>query len=257
MKKISSTKTIKKDSGKMEEMKLSESKKAKIVFPKITSEEMMSHYLHFGHRKSRMHPKMQSFIYTVRNNVSIINIEKTKEYFERALAFVGKVVSSGGKILFIATRVPGKNLIEEYAKDLEMFYVHDRWLGGTLTNFKTISSRLAYLKELEAKKKSGELAKYTKKEQHDFEQELFRLNKKFDGIKKMEKLPDAVFILNLCKDSLAAREARSRRISVVAITDTDADPQLADYPIPANDDAVQSVTYILDKVREVVRKATK
>ncbi len=246
------TKTKKAEQSAKAESKKKE-KKAKIALPKLDPEEMISAYLHFGHRKSRTHPHMKPYVYTIRNNVSIIDLEDTKKYLEETLTFLGDLASRGGRLLFVATRLPGKDVVGELAKDLGMYYVSERWLGGTLTNFHTISSRLTYLKDLEAKKKSGEWQKYTKKERHDMDEELLKLNKKFDGIKAMEKLPDAVFIFNLHKDTLPAKEARSRGIPVVAVADTDADPKLADYFIPANDDAIQSVNYILDKVRDVIK----
>lgn len=246
-----------KEKKKIIATKAKEGKKADVELPKLDPEEMIAAYLHFGHRKTRAHPHMQPFIYIVRNNVSIIDLEKTKEYFEKALAFLAKITGGGGKILFVATRVPGKDLVADFARGVGMYYVSGRWLGGTLTNFKTISSRLSHLKDLEEKKKSGEWEKYTKKERHDMDEELLKLNKKFEGIKEMEKLPDAVFIFNLHKDTLPAKEARSRGIPVVAVSDTDADPEIADYPIPANDDASQSVNYVFDKVREVIKKTQK
>ncbi len=237
--------------------KVKAARKTSEILPKLDPEEMISAFLHFGHRKTRTHSQMKPFVYTVRNNISIVDLEKTKEYFEKALMFLEGIIKKKGKILFVATRVPGKDMVGDFAKDLGMYWVRERWLGGTLTNFKTISSRLAHLKNLEKTKKSGEWEKYTKKERHDMDVELSKLNKKFAGIKEMEKLPDVVFILNLYHDGLAAKEARSRNISVVAICDTDANPRFADYPIPANDDAIQSVNYILDKVKIVIKNAQK
>ena len=224
---------------------------------RIIPEEMLGAYLHFGHRRTITHPRMKPFIHTVRNSISIIDLEKTKQYFEEALAFIARVVADGGKILFVATRVPAKDLVRSIAKDLEMFYVAERWLGGTLTNFKTVAVRLSYLKDLEKKKKGGEWGKYTKKEQHDFEEELTRLRRKFEGIHEMEKLPDAIFILNLSKDILPAKESRALGIPVIAVCDTNVDPALADYPIPANDDAVDAVKYILGKIGEVITQVKK
>ena len=136
-----------------------------------------------------------------------------------------------------------------------MPYVVNRWLGGTFTNFATIKKRIEYFKDLEKKKIEGELEKYTKKEKAKFDQELENLRIKFEGIKNMEKLPDAIFILDMKKDALVVREAKRRGVKVIGVSDTNVDPTLADYPIPANDDAISSVKYILGKVKEVVVKA--
>lgn len=222
---------------------------------RIIPEEMFNAYLHFGHRRTITHPRMKPFIYMVRNNISILDLERTKQCFEEALAFITHVVGGGGKILFVATRVPGKDLLRPFARGLGMFYVTERWLGGTFTNFKTVAVRLSHLKDLEEKKKGGEWGKYTKKEQHEFQEELIKLKKKFEGIEGMEKLPDAIFILNLSTDTLPAKEARAMGIPVIAICDANTDPALADYPIPANDDAVESLNYILEKVAKIMKGA--
>lgn len=225
--------------------------------PAIVPEEMLNAYLHFGHRRTITHPRMKPFIYTVRNSISIIDLEKTKQYLEEALMFVARIVAEGGRVLFVATHAPATDLIRPIARDLGMFYVAERWLGGTFTNFKTVAVRLSYLKDLEEKKKGGDWEKYTKKEQHDFEEELTKLRRKFEGIQTMEKLPDAIFILTLSRDILPAKEARSVGIPVIAVCDTNADPALADYPIPANDDAVEAVGYVLEKVSDAIKHANK
>lgn len=224
---------------------------------KIDINKMMEVGVHLGHRTSKLHPKMEDFILGVRNTVHIIDLEKTAEYLEKALRFISELMSRGETLLLVGTKVPLRSLVRETAKDCELPYVSERWLGGTFTNFETISERVKYFKELRDKKNKGELEKYTKKERLEIEKELEGLGKKFEGIKDMEKLPDAVFICSLVEDKLCLKEAKAKGIKVVAIVDTNADPSLVDYPIPANDDAISSVRYILEKVTDAIKKSKK
>ena len=220
----------------------------------ISPEEMAKAGLHFGHRASRVHPKMKPYIFGVRNTVHIIDLEKTAEKFREALGFIKKLISENKTLLFVGTKVQIKDLTRDVSKECDLPYIVERWLGGTLTNFKTIEKRLEYFKELERKKEKGELKKYTKKEQAKIDHEIKNLEIKFGGIKNMEKLPEAVFILDMKKDNLAIKEARKKGVAIIGIADTNVDPGLADYPIPANDDAISSVKYILEKVKEVILK---
>ncbi len=223
----------------------------------ISPEEMAKAGLHFGHRASRVHPKMKPYIFGVRNTVHIIDLEKTAEKFREALGFIKKLISENKTLLFVGTKVQIKDLTRDVSKECDLPYIVERWLGGTLTNFKTIEKRLEYFKDLERKKEKGELKKYTKKEQAKIDHEIKNLEIKFGGIKNMEKLPEAVFVLDMKKDNLAIKEARKKGVAVIGIADTNVDLTLADYPIPANDDAISSVKYILDKVKEVILKAKK
>jgi small subunit ribosomal protein S2 len=211
--------------------------------------------LHFGHRVSRLHPKMKPFVSGIKNNVHIIDLEKTGKEFEKALAFISKLTADGKTLLFVGTKIQVKPFVKSNAEASGMPYVIERWLGGTFTNFETIIKRVQYFKELESKKASGELEKYTKKERSLFDKELEILRKKFEGIKHMSKLPDAVLILDVKKDITAAKEARRKGITIVGVVDTNIDPTLADYPIPANDDAISSVSYILEKVSETINNS--
>lgn len=217
-------------------------------------EEMAKFGLHFGHRTSRLHPKMEPYLEGVRNSVHIIDLEKTKEKLIEALKFVQELISENKILLLIGTKIQVKNLVKEKAEECNLPYVNERWLGGTFTNFEIIKKRIEYFKDLERKKKEGELEKYTKKEKAKIGQELAKLEIKFGGIKNLEKLPDAIFVLDMKKDSLAVKEAKMKGIKVIGIADTNVDPTLADYPIPANDDAISSVKYILEKVKEVIIK---
>ena len=218
----------------------------------IKLEDMMGAGLQFGHRTSRAHPKMRQFLQGVRNNVHIIDIEKTAEKLKQTLAFIQELISDNKIILFIGTKVQVKDLVEEIASACKMPYVTDRWLGGTFTNFEIIKKRIEYFKDLQKKKEDGELEKYTKKEKAKIEREIAGLARRFEGMRDLTKFPDAIFVIDMKKDALAIKEARQKNIKVIAIADTDVDPNLADSFIPANDDAISSVTYILEKVKEVI-----
>ena len=221
----------------------------------LDPEEMAKAGLHFGHRTSRAHPKIEPYLFGVRNTVHIINLEKTKERFIEALKFIQNLISEGKLFLLVGTKIQVKNLVKEMATELNLPYVSERWLGGTFTNFETILKRIEYFKDLEKKKSEGELEKYTKKERAKIDLELRDLEIKFGGIKDLTRLPDAIFVLDMKKDALAVKEAKMKNIKVIGVCDTNTDPTLADYPIPANDDAISSVKYILEKVKEVILKA--
>lgn len=211
--------------------------------------------LHFGHRVSRLHPKMKPYVSGIKNNVHTIDLEITAKEFEKALKFISKLASEGKTMLFVGTKIQVKQLVKRAAENSRMPYVVERWLGGTFTNFETILKRVQYFKELENRKATGGLEKYTKKERSLFDKELAILTKKFEGVKNMSKLPDAVLILDVKKDLTCAREARRKGIAIVGVVDTNIDPGLVDYPIPANDDAISSVGYILDKISEAIQSS--
>lgn len=219
--------------------------------------EMLEAGLHFGHRKSRQNPKMNPYIFGVRNTVSILDLEQTRTKMREALDYLKKSVGEGKIALFIDTKPSTREETRKVAEELGMPYVVEHWSGGTITNWKTISSRIEHLKDLEQKMKSEEWTKYTKKERYDMEGEARKLNFLWSGIKNMEKLPDIVFIVDIKSNGVAVKEARSRGITVVAIADTNVDPRQADYPIPANDDALSSVKYILNKVKEAIMEGKK
>jgi len=221
----------------------------------IDTEEMAKAGLHFGHKSSKFHPKMEPYLYGLRNRVHIIDLEKTKEKFKEALEFIQELIKENKVLLVVGTKIQAKDLVKDFAIECGLPYVSERWLGGTFTNFEVIRKRIGHFKDLEEKKAKGELDKYTKKERAEIDQELKEFERKFGGIKNLERLPDAVFVLSMKKDALAVKETREKNIKVIGISDTDTDPTLADYPIPANDDALGSVKYILEKVKEVILKA--
>jgi len=216
-------------------------------------EEMLKAGVHFGHRTSKWNAKMKPYIFTTRNNVHVLDLEKTEEKLRQALEFLYEVKEKKGTIIFVGTKVAAKEITQETAEKVKMPHVIERWIGGTLTNFKVISKRLEHVRDLEEKRKKGELKKYTKKEQHDFNIEIEKLNRQFGGIKETTKLPEALFVVDIHNEKLAVKEAKMKGIPVAGLCDTNADPTLIDYPIPANDDAISSLKLILGTVVKVLK----
>jgi len=235
--------------------KVNKNKNLQDILKSIDTKEMMNLGLHLGHKTSKRHPKMIPFILGIRNNISIIDLEKTKDKLKEALIFLDREISNGKNILFVGTPIQLKDLVKNIAKKSDMPYVVERWIGGTFTNFEQIKKRIDYYKDLEEKFAKGAFSKYTKKEKQKIEKELENLRKKFEGLKKVEKLPDIVFICDLVKNELAAKEAKKVGIKVIAICDTNSNPDLADFPIPASDDGRSAVEYILDKILKVINLA--
>jgi small subunit ribosomal protein S2 len=221
---------------------------------KIDIEKMTQAGVHLGHRTSRFHPKMKPYLYGTRNTIHVIDLEKTAEKLNQALEFIGQIISEGKVLLLVGTKIQIKDMVKKTAEECGLPFISERWLGGTFTNFETIKKRIDYFKDLEKKRTQGELEKYTKKERADIDKELRDLEIKVGGIKNLTKLPEAVFVMDMRKDNLAIKEARKKNVKIVALADTNVDPSDADYPIPANDDAISSLTYILEKVKEVVLK---
>lgn len=220
-------------------------------------EEMMRAGLHFGHRVSHCHPKMKPYLFGVKNTVHIIDLEKVISNFEEALTFIQKSVLEGKSLMVIGTKIQAKGLVKKIAEECNLPYVNERWIGGAFTNFEVIKKRIDYFKDLEKKKVQKEFEKYTKKEKIKIDKELEKLEIKFGGIKNLEKIPDAILVLDMRKDKVAIEEARKKGIKIIAIADTNVDPASVDYPIIANDDAVSSIKYILDKITEVIKKNKK
>lgn len=228
-------------------------KQEKKELPGLDIDEMMQSGMHLGHRTSKLHPRMNDFVVGIRNTVHVIDLEKTAKYLQEALEFMKILKKEGKTLLLVSTKTPLKRLVAETAKECGLPYVTERWLGGTFTNFDIVKKRAEYFKELKAKKAKGELEKYTKKERVDIEKELQKLELKFGGIENMTSLPDAVFLCDIVKDKLPLKESKMKNITTIGIVDTNADPLAVDYPIPGNDDAISSVKYILDKVKEVMK----
>ena len=207
---------------------------------------------HFGHQASGWHPRMKKYIFTKRNGIHIIDLEQTVKLLTKACEFVKQIVADGGTILFVGTKKQAQEAVETEAKRCGMYYVNIRWLGGTLTNFATIQSRIDYLVRLEDQKAKGEFSRLPKKEAMKLDEEIVRLNRQLGGIKEMTRLPSALFIVDPTKDRIALMEARRMGIPVVAICDTNCNPDELDYIIPANDDAIRAVKLICARIADAV-----
>jgi small subunit ribosomal protein S2 len=204
---------------------------------------------HFGHKTSRWHPKMAGYIHSKRGENHIIDLAHTVAGFENALAFIELSASKGGQILMVSTKRQAKDIVKAAAEKANMPYVTERWLGGMLTNRNTVSVRIKHLKDLEAKMDSGELAsRYNKLEVQRFQEEIDLMNKKFGGIKDMVAKPAAVFVVDMIEDDNAIKEATKLGVPVVALVDTNANPDLVQYPIPCNDDAVKTIQLACDYI---------
>lgn len=217
-----------------------------------TLEEMIEAGVHFGHKKQRSYPKAKKYIFGLREGINIIDLEKTVESLEVALEYIKKNAKAGKTILFVGTKSQAKSIVEEAAKKVGMPYVTERWLGGTLTNYETIRKSIKHLEDLEKNKKSEEYEKLTKKEKLDIEEEIIKLHKIFDGILNLKGMPDIMFVADAAEDYNAVNEAIVKEIPIVAVCDTNANPDKIDYPIPANDDAVKSIEMIVNLVRDAV-----
>lgn len=220
-------------------------------------EEMMKASLFLGHRKSKTHPRMKQHIFTTRNGMEIIDLSKTLKGLNEALDFIKSKIAAGGKILLVGTTPASKTIVEETAKRLNMPYVIERWLGGTLTNFKTLSKRISYFKKMRADRAAGKFDKYTKKERLDIDREINKLTIKFSGTENMEGMPEVMFVLDVPSHLTAIREGRIMGIPVVALVNTDVNPETVDFPIPANDRGKMGIDWILSKLEAVVEEAKK
>jgi len=209
--------------------------------------------VHFGHKTSRWHPKMAPYIHSKRQDNHIIDLTKTVAGLEEALPFLTKVAAAGKPILFVATKKQTKDVVKKTAENLKQPYMTARWLGGTLTNVKTISEQIKKLKDLERRMDAGDLEKrYNKLEVQRFQEEIDEMNVKYSGIKDLTGKPGAVFIIDVLGDENAINEAKTLGVPVVALADTNVDPSRVDYVIPGNDDAIKGVTLILDYVSQAI-----
>ena len=220
-----------------------------------TLEELLKKGVHFGHQTSKRYPKANYYIHTQRNGVHIIDLQKTQAALEKAIAFVQKTVKSGGVILFIGSKKQAKAITKEAAEGCGMPYIIGRWLGGTFTNFENIVKLTKKLEQLEREEEDGTWEMYTKKEQVKFKKEMNKLQENVGGIKSMKTLPKAVFVVDLKKEATAVSEANKMNIPIIAMADTNVNPELAAYPIPANDDAIKSIEVITDLIADAVRGA--
>ncbi len=221
----------------------------------IGIKELLEAGVHFGHQTKRWNPKMKPFIFDARNGIHIIDLSKTLNQVEAACNFLSETVSKGGKILFVGTKKQAQQAVKDTAKESGQFYVTERWLGGTLTNFNTVKRSIARLKEIEKMEADGTINNYVKQEQSVLRREAARLFKYFDGIRDMAKAPGAMFIVDIKREHNAVAEARRLKIPVVAIVDTNCDPDLVTFPMAGNDDAIRSVRMVLSVVGQTITQA--
>ncbi|HEY8346295.1 MAG TPA: 30S ribosomal protein S2 [Symbiobacteriaceae bacterium] len=218
----------------------------------ISMKQLLEAGVHFGHQTRRWNPKMKEYIFTERNGIYIIDLQKTVRMVDVAYNFVRDLAANGGKILFVGTKKQAQDAVREEAERCGMFYVNQRWLGGMLTNFETIKRRIKRLIELEEIESTEQWNQLTKKEQANLLHEREKLQKYLGGIKGMKSLPDAVFIIDPRKERIAVSECRKLKIPIVAIVDTNCDPDEIDYVIPGNDDAIRAVKLLTSKIADAV-----
>jgi small subunit ribosomal protein S2 len=221
----------------------------------IGVKELLDAGVHFGHQTKRWNPKMKPFIFDARNGIHIIDLSKTEAQLNAALDFVATTVRKGGKILFVGTKKQAQQVVKEVAKETGQMFIAERWLGGTLTNYTTIKTSIKRLKEIEKMDADGSIKDYVKQEQAVIHREGARLHKYFDGIRDMDKMPAALFIVDVKREHNAVAEAKKLGIPVVALVDTNSDPEDATYPIAANDDALRSVRLLLTTVAQTITQA--
>ena len=218
----------------------------------VTMKELLEAGVHFGHQVRRWNPKMKEYIFGERNGIYIIDLQKTLKKFREAYAFVRDLAANGGNLLFVGTKKQAQDTVAEEAGRCGMFFVNQRWLGGTLTNFATIRKSIARLKKLEEMRETGEYERLPKKEALEREREREKLEKALAGIKGMEQLPSAVFIIDPRKEKIAVAEAQRLGIPIVAIVDTNCDPTGIDYAVPGNDDAIRAVRLITARIVDAI-----
>jgi small subunit ribosomal protein S2 len=220
--------------------------------PVVEMKELLEAGVHFGHRIKRWHPKMRSYIFTERNGIHIIDIQQTIERLGITTELIKEDVGNGGMLLFVGTKKQAQDNIADAAERCGMPYVNERWLGGTLTNFRTIRQRIDYLIDLERRFAMGEFEGLTKKEILGLERKMAKLNRRLGGIKNMDRLPSLVFITDIRREQIAVKEANKLNIPIIAMVDTNCDPTPIDYVVPANDDAIRSIKLIANKLADAV-----
>ncbi len=206
--------------------------------------------VHFGHQTRRWDPRMSPFIFTERNGIHILDLQQTVGCLENAITFIRDIITAGSDVLIVGTKKQAKETVEEEAQRAGLPYVSNRWLGGTLTNFRTIQSRTQHLRDLEDRMEQGDYSRRTKKEQLDITNEIVRMNRYFGGIKTLDRLPGAVFIIDTVKEAIAVAECSRLNIPIVALVDTNCNPHPITYPIPSNDDAIRAIKLILAQVAD-------
>lgn len=221
-----------------------------INIPKI--EDMLKAGMHFGHRTNRWHPKMKPYIFGAKNGIYIIDLKKTQEKLQEALGFISRLRAEGKSILFVGTKSQVAGPMKKMAQETGQAYIVGKWLGGYLTNFVVVKRSVKKYLDLLEKKEAGKLDKYTKKERLNFDREIKKLEERVGGVSALNKLPDALFIWDLKEEETAVKEAKQKNIPIIAVCDTNVNPEEANYPIPANDDSTKTIDLILGAIQEVL-----
>lgn len=222
-----------------------------------TLQELLEAGVHFGHQVRRAHPRMRPYIYGAREGVSVIDLTQSEKLLKEAAEFVNELGKSGKVLLFVGTKKQAKPIIEEQAKKLGSPYLAERWMGGFLTNFEEIRKNIKRLKEYLEQKEKGQLSKYTKKEQLLLQRKMSKLQRDFAGVMDLDKVPDAIFVVDAVSDNIAVREAKRLGIKVVAIADSNCDPTEIDYPVPGNDDAIKSIKVLTEAIANAYEEGKK
>lgn len=220
----------------------------------ISMKSLLEAGVHFGHQTKRWNPKMTKYVFGKRNGIYIIDLQKTVQCFDQAFEFVRDMAKEGRKFLFVGTKKQAQDAVKEAAEKCGSYYVNNRWLGGTLTNFNTIKSRVQRMKELEEMFNSGFVNRFKKKEVSTLKKEYDKLIKNLSGIKDMEEIPDIMFIIDIKREMNAVSEAKKLNIPIVAIVDTNCDPDLVDFPIPGNDDAIRACQLIAERIADAINE---
>ncbi len=219
-----------------------------------TIEEMLKAGMHFGHRTSKWHPKMEPYIFTQRNGVHIIDLVKSQKMLETALEFIKKMTAEGKVILFVGTKSQVKKPMKQMAEEAQVPYIVGKWLGGCITNFPIIKKSIKRYVDLVSQREAGKLKKYTKKEQLDFDREIEKLEARVGGLVNLTKIPDVLFVWDIKEEKTAVTEAKKKNIPVIAICDTNVNPKDINYIIPSNDDATKTIKLVLGKVKEAIEE---
>lgn len=222
-----------------------------------TLEEMLKAGMHFGHRTNRWHPKMEQYIFTTKNGVYIIDLKKSQKKLEEALEFISKLVSENKSVLFVGTKNQVSLPMKKMAEEVGQPYIVGKWLGGYLTNFLIVKKLVKKYQDLVEKKESGRLEKYTKKERLEFDRQISKLRERVGGLTNLNKLPDALFIWDIREEETAVKEARQKNIPIIAICDTNVNPELVNYPIPGNDDSTKTIAVIMEAIRKTILSSKK
>jgi len=227
-----------------------------ILTEEVTLRSLLEAGVHFGHQTHRWNPKMRKYIFMERSGIYILDLQKTLSLLEQARKMVRETVARGGKVLFVGTKKQARDLVREAAQECSQFYIDERWLGGMLTNFQTIKRSLDRFRDLERMREDGTYDLVSKKERLRLDKERMKLEKVFHGIKTMDQLPAAIFIVDTLKERIAVSEARKLGIPVVGIVDTNCDPELVSHPIPGNDDAIRSIQLLIGAIASAVKEGS-